>query len=188
MITKLSHSLATYLSQNDGLSEKQNIYAYGIECFLNELISNILLLLCGVIINKTLPLFIWCISFTFIRINLGGFHASSHLKCILLGTFLGICSIFVNPLWGLYYPLAPTICFIFSLLLAIRYAPIIHKNHPIKNSQKQKARKKAIFFIIIESTLAIVLFPIKPDFSSPIFTGILTASAMAGLSIYQQKF
>lgn len=42
MISKLALTISYYLAQNGEHPEQQRIYAYGVECFFNELISDIL--------------------------------------------------------------------------------------------------------------------------------------------------
>ncbi len=188
MIEKTASHFSTYLAKNGGVPEKQKIYAYGIECLLNDLISDCLLLLCGIIMHQLMPMLIWCISFTLIRIHLGGFHTATHGRCIFIGTLLGISSVYVNSIWILFHPWLTLAISIFSLLLAVRYAPLIHKNHPVSDHQKQKARKKAICFIILEGNIGFFFLPTFPTIISPVITGILTASAMAALELGIRKF
>lgn len=183
MISKFALKLSYYLAENGGHPEKQKIYAYGIECFFNELISDILLLFCGIILHQTLSLAIWCISFTLIRINLGGFHASTHARCISLGTVLGVISVYINSFWTITYPWSILVIMFFSLYIAIHHAPIVHKNHPVSDHQKKIAKNKAIFFILLEGIVGILFFSCFTSYIAPIFTGILTASMMAGAAI-----
>lgn len=185
MIETFSKCFANYLVTNGADSAKENIYAYGMECFLNEIISDFLLLFLGILFNRIFYIIVWCISFTIIRIFLGGFHASTHARCILIGTIIGICSFYINPIWN--YPWIFILVFIYTLILAIFYAPIIHKNHPVSPKKKVKAKKKAIFFITLESCLAFLLYPYHKELSSFIMTGFLTASLMASLAIANHK-
>ncbi len=178
MIHKISHSFSFYLSKNGGIPEKQQIYAYGIECILNELISDFLLLLCAIIMHQVVPMLIWCVSFTLIRIHLGGYHAVTHRRCIIYGTVIGICSVNINFIWKLLHPLGTIIITAVTLLLSIRYAPIIHKNHPVSSQLKLEAKKKAVFFTLSEGIIGISLLNDFPNVVSPIITGMLTASLM----------
>lgn len=185
MIENFSKRLSNYLIENGGDPKKKDIYTYGIECLMNELISDFLLLFCGVLLNRVFYTVLWCISFTIIRIFLGGFHASTHARCILIGTIIGICSFYINPIWNHIWIFI--LVFIYTLILAFFHAPIIHKNHPVSKKNKIKAKKKAIFFIILESFIAIILYSSYKELSTSIMTGFLTASLMATLAIINEK-
>lgn len=186
MIHQMASDLAAYLSQNGGQQEKQRVYAYGIECFLNELISDIFLLACGIILHKVIFLVIWCVSFTFIRINLGIFHASTNLRCILFGTCIGVFSIYAGNVFCGFYPLMAIFSIGFALFMAVRFAPIVHENHPVSEERKRAARIKAIVFTVLEGFVGFFIAPIVPEYSSAVFTGILMASLMALVAVVIQ--
>lgn len=160
MIHKLSLSLTNYLTENGADKSKHSIYAYGIECFLNALFSNILLILLGILTHQLIPLIIYSISFTLIRINIGGFHAPTSGLCILFGLLVDIISIHLNPLWQFYYPLLPCLLLLFSFIFILRYAPIVHKNHPVSDDYKKKTRTRGLLFLLLESGLAFFYIPI----------------------------
>ena len=183
MISKLAKYISYYLSQNGRIPENQQIYAYGLECFINELISDILLLLCGIITHKSVQLFIWCISFTLIRINLGGFHALTHARCIFLGTFLAIVNLYISPIWMVSYPWSAALLICFSLFIAVHYAPIVHKNHPVSKIKTKKAKRNAIIFILLEGIIGFLLFPYLTEYIAYIFSAMLTALIMALVTI-----
>ena len=92
--------------------------------------------------------------------------------------------VFILILFGITFGF---LVFIYTLILAFFHAPIIHKNHPVSKKNKIKAKKKAIFFIVLESFIAIILYSSYKKLSTSIMTGFLTASLMATLSIVNEK-
>lgn len=188
MIEKFSKWLSTWLIQNGGDPTQRNVYAYGVECLTNELISDFLLLFFGLLLNKTIYIILWCISFTAVRLFLGGYHASTHARCILTGTVTGICSLYLNPIWTTLYPWGFLVITVFALTIAFFHAPIIHKNHPVSNDKRKKAKEKAIAAIILDNFTAIIIYPYHHEISSSIMTGLLTALLMAVLAIVICKF
>ena len=54
MIKRFSKHLSTWLIQNGSNPAQENVYAYGIECLTNELLSDILLFICGFFMHKTM--------------------------------------------------------------------------------------------------------------------------------------
>lgn len=185
MIKSISQKLSSYLAENGGEKDKQQIYAYGIECLLNELISDVLLLIAGLITHQLLDLILWWAAFTPVRIHLGGYHASTHFRCITIGTILGICSLIINPLWIYIYSYIPLFVLI-SIVLAFWKAPISHKNHPISQRRRKSARIKAMIFIVLENVLALYLMTFIPSVAAPIFTGNLTAVGMAAIELIRR--
>lgn len=183
MIKRFSKHLSTWLIQNGSNPAQENVYAYGIECLTNELLSDILLFICGFFMHKTMYMAIWCMSFSAVRIFLGGYHAPTHARCILIGITAGIISLSIIPIWTILYPLGFFIITAFALMIAIYYAPIIHVNHPASNEKRQKAKKQAIAIIIFESILAFILYPYHSEISCAIITGLSVALFMAVLVI-----
>lgn len=188
MIKTLSQKIASYLAENGGEKEKRQIYAYGVECFLNEFISDLLLLIIGLLTHRLPELIIWCAAFIPIRIHLGGYHAPTHFRCIAAGTVLGACSLLINPLWARVYPYIPPLMLLLVLLLAFRKAPILHKNHPASEKRKKSARIRALILIAAEGGLAMLLMPFIPSFAAPVFTGIFTAAGMAAAELIRRIF
>lgn len=188
MIKILSQKIASYLAENGGKKERQQVYAYGIECFLNEFISDLFLLVVGLLTHRLPELIIWCAAFIPIRIHLGGYHAPTHFRCIAIGTLLGACSLFVNPFWTRIDSRFLFLMLLFVLLLAACKAPILHKNHPASEKRKKSARIRALILIAAEGGLAMLLMPFAPFFGAPVLTGIFTAAGMAAAELIRRIF
>lgn len=181
MIQNLSKNFAQYLARNGGNEKDIPVYTYGIECFLNTLCADVLLLLCGLLTHQVITLFIWSISFTLIRIRIGGIHAPTHGLCILTGTIIGLASLHLNKLWHYVFPWTALILLALCLCFSHCCAPVIHPNHPLSKAQAEAAKRKSFFFIAAEGIIAFVLFEKKPAYAAPIFSGIFIAVFMAFL-------
>lgn len=179
MVEQLAVSFAEWLAENGGEPQKKKIYAYGIECAVNELFSDILLLCFGFLFHRLGYTLIWCISFTLVRIHLGGFHASTHGRCIALGTLAGVTGYYLNPLWSLAHPWSFLTVTAFAVLFALLYAPVVHKNHPLHALQRKQARRRAVFFILLEGGGGFLLYPQAPLAAMAILTGLFIAFLMA---------
>lgn len=76
----IAESFASWLIKNGADEENRDVYIYGIECFVNEFISNALLLSIGYISDRLTAMILWLCFFTIIRTQLGGIpcqHTSS---------------------------------------------------------------------------------------------------------------
>lgn len=95
MIEKIAHYFATQLSLQTNCADKEEIEVlqYGIECIINTMIPFIVILLFSVMHNKSDKMIVWSILFLLLRNYIGGYHAPSHVSCIVLSCIYGIISI-----------------------------------------------------------------------------------------------
>lgn len=157
MLIKTANKWADWLILNGADAEDRDVYVYGAECTFNELISNALLIAVALFLNKALLMLSWLIFFTPIRTHLGGFHASSHFKCIFYSLVLGLGCITVYPFF-VERPLVLMFSLLASIVLVFLIAPVTHPNHPFSLEKQKKIRKKAIAVILVESAALLILF------------------------------
>ena len=137
---RLADQIASWFIEQGLPEEQKEIYSYGLEGLANELLADILLFLSALLLHKIPEMFIWCFSFTILRVNLGGLHASSHSRCIIYSTAIGILSVQICP----YFEKNLPIMVVFSTLvclIATFIAPVVHPNHPLSPKRKQSAHR-----------------------------------------------
>lgn len=176
----LADQIATWLIEQGLPNEQKEIYSYGFECLANELIADILLFLSALLLHKIPEMFIWCLSFTILRVNLGGLHASSHSRCIFYSTVIGIFCVQICPY---FYKNLP-IMVVFSTLvclIATFIAPVVHPNHPLNSKRKRSAHRFSCFISLAETFLLVVLYFFSPKISSCIFLGLASSGLLGGL-------
>ncbi|MCQ4935942.1 accessory gene regulator B family protein [Anaerotignum propionicum] len=171
MILKIANTWADWLVENGANSDDHEIYTYGAECMLNELFSDILLILTALIFHKTFEMILWILFFTPLRIHLGGMHASSHLKCILSSILLSYLCIFLYP-FVIETPVLVGIILIVSFFIVYKIAPVVHPNHPVSENRMSQMRMRALVIIIIE----IILTCIAYEYFSEKVAGMATVS------------
>ena len=122
MIEKISHYFSKQLAAN---TEEEEILQYGFECLINTFIPVIFFLVFAIVQNMITETMIWLILFLLLRNYIGGYHASSHVRCIVISTIYGLTALFC-----IYYfksiPLIAEICI--CLLIIILYIPL-QMNH-----------------------------------------------------------
>ena len=133
MIQKLSRKVVTTLvtaSHQTIDDEQQEVYLYGMECFLNTGITVCLLFIWGVFLDTLLETIIWIISFSLLRKYSGGYHAHSQLSCIVSSTLIGISNTFAlnyfTPELCLLFPIFGLAIFVFIFLV-----PVISPTKPL---------------------------------------------------------
>lgn len=161
MIQKLSRKVVTTLvtaSHQTIDDEQQEVYLYGMECFLNTGITVFLLFIWGVFLDTLLETIIWIISFSLLRKYSGGYHAHSQLSCIVSSTLLGISNTFAlnffNPDFCLLFPI-----FVLAIFVFIFLVPIISPTKPLSPLLAYRNKKIALFLIILYFFLSLILPP-----------------------------
>ena len=183
MIKEFSDHLAHVIAVQTEDFASEEVTSYGIECLANELISDLILIAAGILLHQLVSVMVWLVTFTMVRIQIGGFHASTHARCIFIGSIIGILCIFLNSFWVEYSLFYSLLVFLFSLYTAGRYAPVVHPNHPVSAPLRRKAHFKALFFISVEGIAFFVLRALNWKPCGAIPSALLAAAGMCMLQV-----
>lgn len=83
MLHKLAVKISDYFKKMNVLKVDQEIYTYGIELILGDILNLFILFMLACVLNRILEAAIWSVVFLVSRRYTGGFHAPSHWLCIL---------------------------------------------------------------------------------------------------------
>lgn len=100
MITSLASRGAAFLNGSSENSDLYDLYHYGLECILNECITDGLVLTIGFAFHIPVQMFVWMCVFTICRINMGGWHAPNHFICISCSVVAGLVPALVYITFG----------------------------------------------------------------------------------------
>lgn len=136
---------------------KLELYIYGLELIFSSVVSSILLLMLGIVVDALIESIIFIIVFSTLRIFSGGFHSRSFILCIIITilNFLIILTIYRCFSEILFSPFVFSIVFGVSFILCVFFAPIENINNPSNDVLHKKHKIKALIVIIID---AIVFF------------------------------
>lgn len=188
MIQELSCRAADYLVSHGADPQQKEVFSYSMECLFNLLISDFLLFSIGLFLHRIPELIIWCTSYTLLRVNIGGYHASTHARCIISGTLVGLLSLPLNKLWALCPPSVILLCCAILLDIAL-FAPVPHPHHPVSGKGRKKARIRA-YIVTISGFLLVFLFQyFKIFITNSILSGFACALLLAwiGTTINAKK-
>ena len=155
-----------------GKCAKYNIqvYYYGFQIIIGGINKFLILIIPGLLLNILPQLLLTTISFASLRIWTGGLHLDSYTKC----TYISLLSFTITALLSKYIILNQFISmliFLSVLFLILIYAPIEHKNKPIKENKKLRFKIIALFVL---STLTIInMFTNNTIISNSIIYGVL---------------
>ena len=178
MIHNTAIKIVDFLLKYGSAKKSRDIYIYGTECFLSEMIGNFLLFCIALPLHQGWPMLLWLISFLSIRIHLGGYHAPYHWLCLLISTFVGISSIFFNWIWmsiKSYSILVLLLCDIYILLTKA----VVHKNHPMSLKKLHKERFLLLINTSIINIIVIVCLVVRNNWYFPILSGLFCSVAMS---------
>lgn len=160
----------------DITGEREEAIRYGLENMIGELPKTFLVFIIAALLGVFDLTLISFASILVYRAFSGGFHAKTHLACILLTSTLYIGNVFLSKLvvyeeiWIKYVIILAV--WLFSMVMISLYAPADTENVPILR-KKDRHNKKILSYITMTITLIISL--IIPDMliSNIIWMGVL---------------
>ena len=182
MIATLSRRISRYLVANGADASDEDVLTYGAECFLNEVISMVLLVLVGSLTNHVWELLIWSVSFCLLRVNLGGLHATSHGWCIATGTLIGASSLLISPFLVQYVVFAGLLT-LAAAVTACLIGPVPHKNKQHVQRKRIEIKQNVIMVVMLVCIASVIFYFASPAIAAYIVSGLILATllAVAGL-------
>lgn len=178
MIHELSCNWANKLVKYGASAENEEVIAYGIECLLNEIIVDIIIFIFAFIIGRPLEMLVWNVFLLPMRYSIGGHHMSSHIKCIVSSTLWAAVCILIYP-YLLGIPWLIPIEIALTLIIAFRFAPFVHPNHPMSDSHKAKLKRNGKIIAVIESAVIVVFCFFLPDWVAQVSAlGMFSATVL----------
>lgn len=162
-IEKICENISSNIAQELNLDyDKKSVINYGIFSFIQMSISVLFVMIVGAIFNVFIESLIISFTTSILRKSSGGAHASTPMKCSIIGTIssvgMGLISkyyitnFYINILIGIA-------TFVLSYYILYKLAPVDSVAKPIKNFEKRKRLKKhSIMILSFYLILAIINF------------------------------
>lgn len=143
--------------KNNGIFEEKNeaVVRYGLTGLLSTLFSFITIIFIGICCNCLFESILFTISFYFLRIYAGGYHADTPIKCY------GISLIISTTIFALIHNINVSIItlhiiFVITSINILYIAPIDTTNKPLSLKEKKFYKKKTQHIIFIHSIVYLV--------------------------------
>lgn len=183
MINRLSGKLSDILScKLNSTHEEKEVYAYSIEVILSLILNLIILYETAYIIGKIPELIFFIIFFSGLRTYAGGYHARTHIECMILSFIIFIISSMSSTWFVAYGEILIIFGIITSILLVFKYAPSESDNKPLSNSQRKQYRLISRGIVIIYSATIIILYLYKTQ-TNYIYLTAVVAMLIESLSL-----
>ena len=153
----LAKRISSFLvSKSFILQQEHHIYSYCFEILLSELAfwgSIFIIAFCS---NLICPTIIYLLGFCLFRSIAGGYHASTHLRCLLLSISFYLVFILLFQ----HISTSKNVCLLFisfAYFIFLFFAPIDHKNKRFNQDQYITLRFKLLSLMIIFFVISIIL-------------------------------
>ena len=152
------------LKQNGVLEEKdETIVQYGLNGLLSTLFSIVTIILIGLYFNCLTESIIFTVTFFFLRIYAGGYHASTPLKCYGMSIVISIAIFYLIHNVKLEAWIITHI-FIFSSIIVLLLSPVDTANKPLDKEEFKTYKLKTfkiigIYILIYSISLIIGIHP-----------------------------
>jgi membrane protein putatively involved in post-translational modification of the autoinducing quorum-sensing peptide len=161
----ISASIA-YILWDQGIIQKEDINKcrYGLDIFISSALEIVSILIIAAVIGNFLQTLLLFAAFIPLRIYAGGYHSDTKLKCYLvsLGVY-GIFTIVMQLLSAEIYLIVAVSATVFSMLMILIAAPIIHKNKSVNDIERKYYRKFSIGICSVETAIVLVSAAIFPE-------------------------
>ncbi|MCL2391853.1 MAG: accessory gene regulator B family protein [Oscillospiraceae bacterium] len=178
VIHKQASSLADKLVKIKVVEKRtQEVYTYGFELIISGMLNVMLMATIAALLRRYYDWILFLIAFIPLRTTAGGYHASSHAKCILVGT-LSFSALLVVSKLQIEWTIANLIIASLSLLIMFLLSPVEAKNKKLKEKQVNKNRKISIGIGIgnlLVAIIAVFIYGIS-SFLAIYFAGVFAAA------------
>lgn len=177
MLERLSQKFAGKLISTGIISETDaDVYVYGFFQLAMMLLNIVTTFLLGVLFQLLIPCILLNLSYIPLRMNAGGHHADSPMKCYINSTIM-IAALLAVIKWISIHPAISAVLFALSGIVTWILAPVEAENNPWDDTEKLVYRRRAKVILIIETVIfAISLIFMKSWVSETIMLGIFTES------------
>lgn len=145
MIKSLSNKITSLLVGDNSINnEDSEVCSYGLEVLISSLINTVIVLFIGFILGKFMQTVVFIACYCSIRQFSGGYHASSHGKCIFTFLCMYITTVvIVGNIYSIYLKPVILLIGILNWISIFILVPVEHVNNPLTDLEKIKNKKNA---------------------------------------------
>ncbi|MGL6173430.1 MAG: accessory gene regulator B family protein [Cellulosilyticaceae bacterium] len=181
MIRQLAEKTTDVLLNNHIIEkEDYEIYQYGIEMILSNLMNLLTLLILTIILGSYWESVIFLIFLIPIRLYAGGYHANSYLKCNLVFLIFYMCVIGLKNMTPITQINSIGMMIMLSANIIIwKWAPVESEYNPLTEEEKNKYAKVSRWILAIETLVILVGFLMGNEWREYAYIGCLTTLVVA---------
>ncbi len=187
-MNRLANAITDYYCKKNIIAEdKKEIYCYGFQLIIADVINYTIIMALGIIFDRILDSIVFLITLCGIRQFSGGFHAKTFTVCRLsfIATYISVLAIsyIISNLHIGYVALINILCFIFISWLA----PIEHPNKPMTALQKKTNKLKSVITSAVMSIISIIFVAMDMTIGVTISITLCAVVALMLVSLLMRK-
>ena len=158
-VKNISNGIADML-WTQGIIQEDDIdkCKYGIDLFISSFLEIISILAIAAFLGNFIETVLLFVFFVPHRIYAGGYHADTKLKCYFISLVMyGFSYTLANITPSGMFVLINVIGTLFSLIMVLIMAPIIHINKNVNDIERRNYRKISIEICLVETTIILLL-------------------------------
>ena len=158
-VKNISNGIADML-WTQGIIQEDDIdkCKYGIDLFISSFLEIISILAIAAFLGNFIETVLLFVFFVPLRIYAGGYHADTKLKCYFISLVMyGFTYTLANITPSGMFVLINVIGTLFSLIMVLIMAPIIHINKNVNDIERRNYRKISIEICLVETTIILLL-------------------------------
>lgn len=131
--------------------ESWDLYYLGIEVITTTVLTSLLIIACGILLNNCVGSMAFLLCFMTLRGYAGGYHARTRLRCLFATIFCYVCSagmmkglLSVDGIWQALMILSGLVL---AVVLFVKYAPVVHPRKKIHEEIREQ--NKIMTFLLL---------------------------------------
>ena len=188
-ITSVANRVARWM-QHLGIVDPKMllVYAYGMELLLSGVINVFMIMVISAVLRCPFAWIIFLLAFIPQRITAGGYHSTTHFRCVMLGTT--VFTVFLLAVKIIPQQLLPKIAVltcVVDLVAVLLFAPIQVAHKPMLTERLKKNRHISIILALVSLISSIVFSAWIPNIVELLryyYSGV----AVAGISLVAGKY
>ena len=177
MITSLAQIITGCLVRNKIIDNtKLDIYIYGFEIMISNIICFGIGLLIGAVFSEFLECVVFLAVFVLLRRYCGGYHAETYLVCDTIFTINILLVMTILKVMSVYPIYVHFIIASISIVSAVMLAPVENKYKPLTIEEKKKHKLYAAVISLSVIIISSVLFFINFKFAAVIDMALISVA------------
>ncbi len=130
----ITNKILSFMIRHKAISDNRDVvsfYRYGVEITISSFLNILLVLFIGILLFHFSWAVAFLITFVFIRLTVGGYHADTYLRCNLIMCSVFLMVAFLSNLLTFKHISIPIFIIIFTSSMIIMFGPVDNPNKPV---------------------------------------------------------
>lgn len=165
--------------------DEEDVYRFGLECLLLEVIHYSSYIVISFILKMTIPMLVSAMVLIPLRRKSGGYHARTRGRCYLFSCTIVVVTCLLNkiifPLW------LSIITLLLSNVIVVALTPVENENRSLDQTEQKKFRKQALVILMMADVAVIISYIADWVIFQWLLNGVIIAAQLTLFGKLQTK-